>query len=74
MAEAIMDVDALSIHLKSRFYNRKLRIRETEESVIIFPVQETAAANLALCGMFEGTGLSTEAFMKQKQSEKALEL
>ena len=74
MQEAIMSVDSLSKHLQDRFVGKKLKVRESADSLIILPIKETSASESKLFGMLAGSGISTESFMARKQEEKELDL
>jgi len=72
--EAIMSVESLSKQLNDRYHGKKLKVRESADSIIILPIKETSAPESKLFGMLKGKGVSTENFMARKQEEKGLDL
>jgi len=74
MNERIVNREALPEHLLARIQSSQVVVREDNGSFVLTPLKpETGRRPSRLFGMLAGSGLSTEAYGRQKQLDKELE-
>ena len=72
MNEQIVNREALPEHLLTRIQSSQIAVREDNGSFILTPLKPKTGRS-RLFGMLAGSGLSTEAYGRQKQLDKELE-
>ena len=73
MDNVIIDRDILPAPIRSYIHSEKIRLVEENGSVILSPVFDAYAILEKSCGMFSDGKLSSERFMRAKETEKARE-
>jgi len=73
MNEQIINREALPEHLLTRIQSAKIVVREDNGSFVLTPLKPKTGRPHRLFGMLAGSGLSTEAFWRQKRIDKDLE-
>ena len=70
MVDMVFDVQTLPEMIFSKFSTGKVRVQEENGSIILTPVTEQKQNFDLLFGMFSDGRISTEEYLKDKQSEK----
>jgi hypothetical protein len=70
--DLVVNTDILPEPLLSRIHSRRVRITELNGHITLIPIAEKTFGRSRLFGMFEGSGLSTDEYFKQKQIEKRM--
>jgi len=73
MNEQIINREALPEHLLTRIQSSKIVVREDNGSFVLTPLKPETGRPNRLFGMLAGSGISTEAYWRQKQIDKDLE-
>ena len=73
MSDTILDLDVLPKTLLSRIKTEKVIFHEENGIFTVTPVHEEKKSFDHLVGMFSDGKLSIDNYLKEKQSEKALE-
>jgi len=73
MSDMVLDVQTLQEAIFSKISAKKVRIHEENGSIILTPVIEKKQNFDILFGMFSDGKISTEEYLREKQTEKELE-
>ncbi|MDR1922601.1 MAG: hypothetical protein LBS31_12805 [Candidatus Adiutrix sp.] len=73
MSELIVSRHTLPEHLLSRIHSDQIMVREDNGTITLTPVHEKPEGICSLLGMLVDSGMSTEAYCRQKQLDKELE-
>jgi len=73
MNEKIVNREALSEHLLARIQSSQVMVREDNGSFVLTPLKAKTDHHSQLFGMLADNGISSEAYMRQKQLDKELE-
>jgi len=73
MNEQIVNREALPEHLLARIQSSQIVVREDNGSFVLTPLKPKTSRPHRIFGMLAGSGLSTEAYGRQKQLDKELE-
>jgi virulence-associated protein VagC len=73
MSDTVLDIQTLPETVFSKFHVEKVKLQESNGSIILTPIVEKEQNFDILFGMFSDGRLSSEDFIKEKQMEKELE-
>jgi hypothetical protein len=73
MSGLIISREDLYTHLLSRISSNEIMVQEDGNAITLTPVRDKRTAFSELVGMLAGSGVSTEAYCRQKQLDKELE-
>jgi len=73
MSDMVLDVQTLPEMIFSKISTEKVKFHEENGSIVLTPFIEKKQNFDVLFGMFSDGRISTEEYMKEKQTEKELE-
>jgi len=74
MNEQVVNREALPEHLLARIQSSQIVVQEDNGSFVLTPLKPKTGRPSRLFGMLAGSGLSTEAYGRQKQLDKEASL
>ena len=75
MTDTVMNTTALPDVLFGLIKTEKVRVKESDGIVQLFPVKENVSCTTRFRGMFAGdSSMTVDSYLKRKQQEKELDL